>query len=80
MFGSRHQKIQQMSHLLDTNDHNFGSKHDNLTGNSSFFIYSTSSFRWQILFLPLKTFKIQFRGVPPLYVFWSVKYTFIYKR
>ena len=34
-----------------------------------FFVNSLSSIRWFISFLHLKTFKIQFLGVPPLYYF-----------
>ena len=58
-------KIQKMIHFWYFNDHNLGSKHDNLTNDRIFSTYSLTSIRWYISFLHLKTFKIQFYGSLP---------------
>ena len=58
-------KIQKMIHFWHFNDHNLGSKHDNLTNDPIFSTCSLSSIRWYISFLHFKTFKIQFYGSLP---------------
>ena len=56
-----------MGHLRHFNNHNCGTKHDDQTNDPIFLIHSLSSIRWYNSFLNLKTFKIQFLGVPLLH-------------